>query len=165
MTVIAADRQADAPRPIVLDTRTSARREMAQWVEAFAYVWAAPRERLDELMALLSPDVVLRAPTRPPVSRGHAAGRQAFERAFRALPDLRAEIHRWSASGDVLFVELTFHATIGGHEVTWDDVDRFLFRDGEAIERVAYFDPAKVRKAFLRNPRGMLQLFRMRRER
>lgn len=162
MTVIAADKKAVASSATVLDTRTGARGDVAQWVEAFSHVWAAPRERLDELMALLSQDIVLRAPTRPPMSRGQPAGRRAFERAFRALPDLRAVIHRWSARADTLFIEMTFHATIGGREVAWDDVDRFLFRDGEAIERVAYFDPAKVRKAFLRNPKGMLQLFRMR---
>lgn len=153
---------AAAAGAVVLDNRTGARGDVAQWVEVFTRVWATPRERLDDLMALLSPEIVLRAPTRPPESRGQAAGRRAFERAFRAMPDLRAVIHRWSAAEDVAFIEMTFHATIGGRKAAWDSVDRILFRDGLAVERVAYFDPAKVQSAFLRNPTAILQMLRLR---
>jgi ketosteroid isomerase-like protein len=141
---------------------TRLRGDLDEWVAAFAHVWEAPRQRLDALLDLLSPEVVLKAPTTPPVSRGRAAGRAAFERAFRAMPDLRAVVHGWSATGGTLFIEMTFHATIGGRPVAWDDVDRFRFEGGQAVERVAYFDPAPVRRAFLSNPRGVGQLLKLR---
>lgn len=147
---------------VVLNTRTGLRGDLEQWVAGFIHVWEAPRDRLDALMDLLSAEVVLKAPTNPPMSVGRADGQRAFERAFRAMPDLRAVIHRWSARGDVVFIDMTFHATIGGRPVAWDDIDRFRFRDGVAIERVAYFDPAPVRRAFLSNLRGLAQLARLR---
>lgn len=146
----------------VIDTRTGEHGSAAAWVEQFADVWAAPRERLDRLMALLSPDIVLKAPTVPPKTTGQQAGRRAFERAFRAMPDLTAQIRRWSASGDVIFIEMTFRATIGRRQVAWHDVDRILFRDGVAIERIAYFDPASVRRAFLASPSALRQYLRLR---
>ena len=147
---------------VIVDTMTGARGDHAHWVRRFAEVWAAPRQRLDQLMALLSPGVVLKAPTRPAKTIGHVAARQAFQQTFDAMPDLRAEIERWSACGDVLFIEMTFRATIGGREVAWRSVDRILFRNGAASERTAFFDPARVRRAFLRNPTALRQMLRLR---
>lgn len=152
----------ERPGSIVVDTTTGERGNFDMWVRQFGHVWAAPRERLDRLMALLSREIVLKAPTTPSMTVGQAAGRRAFERAFDAMPDLRAEIQRWSASGDALFIEMTFHATIGGRKIVWRDVDRILFRDGEAVERVAFFDPGKVRRAFLSSLSGIRQLLRLR---
>jgi ketosteroid isomerase-like protein len=147
---------------VEIDTRRGERGPVEAWVRRFADVWTAPRERLDDLLDLLSPDVVLVAPTTPSRTCGREAGRRAFERALRAMPDLTAEVHRWSASGDVLFIELTFQATIGGRRVRWRDVDRFRFERGRAVERVAFFDPSLVRRAFGRNPRAWRQLLRLR---
>lgn len=75
---------------VILDTRTGETGTVAEWVDAFEEVWRAPRDRLDRLLALLSDDVTLRAPAVPPVTQGKAACRRAFERAFRAMPDLSA---------------------------------------------------------------------------
>jgi ketosteroid isomerase-like protein len=147
---------------VVIDHRSGQRGGMDEWVQAFAEVWSAPRRELDRLMALLAPDIVLVAPTRPPRSVGQAEGRLAFERAFRAMPDLHATVARWSATGDVLFVEMTFHATIGGRRVSWNSVDRILFRDGHAVERAAFFNPTRVRRAFTRNLRAIAQFLRFR---
>lgn len=147
---------------VIIDTATGERGDMRAWVVAFAHVWAAPRERLDGLMNLLAADVVLKAPTRPSKTIGQDAGRRAFERAFRAMPDLSADVERWSAADDVLFIEMTFHATIGGHSIAWRSIDRILYRDGIAVERRAFFDPSKVRRAFLRNPSALRQLLRLR---
>ena len=144
----------------VVDTSSGARVGIADWVTAFAEVWKAPRERLDQLLALLDENVVLKAPTTPPVMKGHSESRRVLERAFPAMPDWRAEVHRWSAEDDTLFIEMSFSATIGGKPVTWRNVDRFLFRDGVAVERTAFFNP--VRRAFLANLRGWLQLLRLR---
>ncbi|MGI9424060.1 MAG: nuclear transport factor 2 family protein [Hyphomicrobiaceae bacterium] len=147
---------------VVLDTRSNERGTMSDWVAAFAEVWKSPRENIDRLLELLDENVVLKAPTTPPVSNGTVESRRAFERTFRAMPDLRAEVHRWSAEEDVLFIEMSFTATIGGRVVTWRNVDRFLFRNGVAVERIAFFNPSKLRRAFLANPRGWTQLVRLR---
>ena len=57
---------------------------------------------------------------------------------------------------------MVYSATLGKRTTRWYAVDRFLFAGGEAIERVAYFNPAKVRKALLRNPTAWKQLLRLR---
>lgn len=147
---------------LVIDTRTGERGDVAAWVSQFAHVWAAPSERLDRLMALLGPEIVLKAPTVPPQTVGQRAGRKAFERALRALPDLSAEITQWSAREDVVFIEMTFHATIGRRKIAWRDVDRIQFRDGVAVERIAYFDPGPVWRAFLSSPSALRQFLRLR---
>lgn len=156
------DRSAIGGSAFVIDTRTGEHGSAAAWVEQFAHVWAAPSERLDRLMALLGPDIVLKAPTVPPKTIGQQAGRKAFARALHAMPDLTANIMRWSACGDVIFIEMTFRATIGRRQVAWHDVDRILFRDGVAVERIAYFDPAPVRRAFLASPSALRQYLRLR---
>lgn len=147
---------------IVVNTRTGERGCYSDWIRAFTELWAGGRSRLDDFMSILSPDVRLIAPGLRSTT-GWADCHAAFKRTFDVMPDLTAEIHGWSATGDTLFVEMTFSATIGGHRVEWGNVDRLLFQDGQAIERVAYFNPMRVRKAFLRNPKGWLQLWRRRR--
>jgi len=150
------------PKAVVLDVRTGERGSFADWVRAFDEVWEAPRERLERLLALLSEDIVLKAPTRPPVSRGKVAGRRAFQRAFKAFPDLTAKSKRWAASGDVLFVEFTFTATVGSVPLSWDSVDRFLFKDGQAVERIAFFqDSGVVLRHARRSLKGWVQLLRL----
>ncbi len=147
---------------VVLDTRTGERGSFAEWVKAFDEAWAAPRENLERILALLSEDIVLKAPTRPPMSRGRAAGRKAFRAAFAGFPDLTGKSKRWAASGDVLFIEMTFTATVGGRKLSWDNVDRFLFRNGEAVERIAFFqDSTIVLRTARKSLRGWLQLVRL----
>lgn len=150
------------PAAVVIDHRSGARGTLDDWVNAFAHAWAAPEARLDRLIALLAPDIVLEAPTSPPVSVGWKAGRAAFERAFKAMPDLTAAVDAWSASGDGLFIAVRFKATIGGKRVEWRAVDHFTFDAGEAVRRTSYFDPTPLRAAFVRNPKGVLQYLRLR---
>ncbi len=152
----------EAQAAFIHDVRTRQRGRADDCVRVFAYVWNAPRENLDRLLALLGDDVVLRAPTNPPVTHGKKAARAAFERVFRALPDLRADVIRWNASQDVLFIEMTFHTTIGGRNVSWANVDRFLFEDGVAVERTAFFDSAILRKAYMRDLSSFAQFLRIR---
>ena len=147
---------------VVLDVRTGKRGSVAEWVQVFDEVWEAPRERLERLLGLLSEDIVLKAPTRPPVSHGKEAGRRAFQRAFKAFPDLRAKSKRWAAAGDVLFIEFTFTATVGGVPLSWDSVDRFIFKDGQAVERIAFFqDSGVVLRHARRSLKGWMQILRL----
>ena len=104
----------DERQAVILYVRTGERGSYADWVRLFDEVWEAPRERLERLLALLSDENVLKAPTRPPVSRGKAAGRSAFLRAFKAFSDLHTRSKRWAVSGEVLFIEMTFTASTDG---------------------------------------------------
>ena len=146
---------------VVINARTGATGDYSDWVGAFAELWSGGRKNLDRFLDVMSPGIRLVAPGFKP-TEGWDEGYKAFGRAFEAMPDLTGEVRRWSASGDLLFVEMTFSATVGGRKVEWDNVDRFLFRDGYAVERVAYFDPTAVRKAFLSSLSGLKRLARLR---
>lgn len=153
----------DAPLDeVIIDHRSGLRGGVEAWMKCLAYVWADPTRDLGRLMGLLSPTAVLRGPTYPPEIQSRAASLADLQRTFRVLPDLNASVNAWSARDDVPFVELTFRATIGGRQVSWDSVERFRFQEGSAVERVAYFDPAPLRRAFRRNVRGFAQMLRLR---
>lgn len=155
---------------VLIDTVSGERGEIADWVATFGALWSGGRANLDRFMDLFSPDVRLAAPGFRPTT-GRDAGLRAFSRTFAALPDLTAELHGWSASltagpdgaaSGLLFVEMTFTATLGGRLTRWRNVDRFEFRGGVAAERVAFLDPTRVRRALLRNLSGWRQLLRLR---
>ncbi|MBX2802114.1 MAG: nuclear transport factor 2 family protein [Myxococcales bacterium] len=129
------------------------------WVASFEELWRQGRASTDRFMRLMGPTIRLVAPGLSPTV-GRAAGTEAFRRTFRLFPDLRAEVLRWSAREDCLFIEMQFSATAGGRPCRWWNVDRFLFQDGYAVERIAYFNPLVVRRALLRSPVGWCQLLR-----
>ncbi|MEA2468654.1 MAG: hypothetical protein QOJ57_2780, partial [Thermoleophilaceae bacterium] len=65
---------------------------------------------------------------------------------------------RWSATGDVVFIEFTLAGTFGGRPIAWDAVDRFVLRDGLAAERVSYFDALPLAIEMAMRPRGWRSL-------
>lgn len=163
-------------RRFLPDTVTGTYREergtLADWVERFGFVWEEPATRLDALLGLLSPDVRLVAPGYAPTV-GRDAARRAFERTLLAFPDLTATVKSWGigiaedarhadAFTGTLYLEMTFAARVGRRRLTWPNVDRFTFVRGEAVERVAHFDPTRVRAALLRSPSGLLRYLRLR---
>ena len=99
----------------------------AEFVERFQDAWR--QSSADALLEVLTDDVVLRQPSMPDVV-GRAAAHEAFTRLFRAIPDLTATVHRWSAQGDVVFIEFTLSGEFGGRPLSWPAVDRFIVRDG-----------------------------------
>ncbi|MES2937884.1 MAG: nuclear transport factor 2 family protein [Pseudomonadota bacterium] len=144
---------------VVVDARNGRRGDYADWVAAFEELWRGGRANVNRFMDIMGPDIRLVAPGLKP-TQGKPAATEAFRRTFALLPDLTARVHRWSAGADVVFIEMSFTATVAGRPFTWHNVDRFLFRDGYAVERVAYFNPARLRRAFLGRPAGWLQLLR-----
>jgi hypothetical protein len=144
---------------VLVNTYTGQSGSYADWVRRFEEIWEGGCHCVGNFMSLFGEDVTLTAPGLR-TTRGRAACEQAFVRTFEVLPDLSASVQRWSGGGDCLFIEMTFGATIGGRWTIWSNVDRFVFRDGVAIERRAFFNPLKPRRAFLANPRGWLQLFK-----
>ena len=83
----------------------------AEFVEGFRRYWSAPS--LAALSVLLAPDVTLVQPLAPRM-RGLDEVRRQFGAIFAWLPDLRAEVDRWSSAGNVVFIEFRLRATIGG---------------------------------------------------
>jgi hypothetical protein len=132
-----------------------AREAAAHWVREFAAGWrdpVGPQEFAAHFEALVDPEFRLVQPMLPTV-RGLREWRQRFVwPTFAVLPDLHAEIHRWASSGDLVFIEFTMTATVGRRQVSWTAVDRFFMRDGRPYERVSYFDPTPLVRAFLTSP-------------
>lgn len=131
----------------------------ADFVERFAAWWRQPDLARTDL--LLADEVRLVQPLVPP-SEGRGAAIREFERLFALIPDLRATVHRWAADGDIVFIEFTLHGTLGGKPLSWGAVDRFLLRDGLAVERVAYFDSAPLAVQLALRPRSWPQVARAR---
>lgn len=145
---------------IIVNTTTGQSGDYADWVQAFSDMWRNGHSSASAFTSLMGANVKLTAPGFK-TTYGKFSGEEAFRRTFLIFPDLTGRVHRWSANSDTLFIEMTFLATIGGRKIEWENVDRILFRDGFAIERTAYFNPTKLRKAMLRNPRGWHQLLKL----
>src|SRR5690606_14232549 len=102
-----------------------------QFARTFASFWQQPSpQRMPEI---LHPDIVLIQPLSAPMY-GLAAAQDEFQRIFQWLPDLTATVDRWRGEGDTLFVEFRLHATLGSERIEWPVIDRFLLRDGKAVE-------------------------------
>ena len=119
------------------------------FVTKFANFWCSPSpQRLTEL---LHPDVVLVQPLAAPMI-GIEAAQAEFQRFCHCLPGLRAQVDRWCADGDLVFIEFRLHVRVAGVVTEWPNVNRLLLRDGKAIERVTYFDPLAILPPLLRHP-------------
>ncbi|MDP3762390.1 MAG: nuclear transport factor 2 family protein [Ramlibacter sp.] len=148
-------------RQVYVDAVRGRHGSYEEWVAEFARKWQRGRASAEDFMDLMGPEIRLIAPgLRPTIGRD--AGTEAFRRAFMVMPDLTATVSRWAERGDRLFIEMTFEATVGGRRIAWPNVDRFVFEGGYAVERAAYFNPMKVRSAFLRSPSGWMQLVKRR---
>ena len=128
----------------------------AAFVEGFTKSWAAPT--VESHSALWHDDIVLIQPLMPKAV-GRKQCEEGFARLFRLIPDLHATVHRWSAAEpDVVFIEFTLAGTFGGRPIEWNAVDRFVLRDGLAVERVSYFDSLPLGIEMALRPRGWRQL-------
>ena len=143
----------------VVDNRSGRQVEPEEWVASFDAHWQRGRPALDQLLALLGPDIRLSAPGLRS-TEGIRAATVAFEQTFVVFPDLTGRVLSWAASSSVLFIEMEFTATAGSGPIHWKNVDRFAFVNGVAVERVAFFNPRRIRKALLSSPAGWLQLLR-----
>ena len=123
--------------------------EAADFVARFTETWADPSP--ERLNALLHPQGRLVQPLSKPLV-GHDEHLAAWKRLFAQFPDLRAEVHDWAGSGELVFIEFTLKATIGGRPYSWPCTDRIRLEDGLVKERIAYFDPLPLVATVLRRP-------------
>jgi hypothetical protein len=136
-------------------------RSAAEWVEGFADGWRAPTDAdsfCDHFDPLLADEIRLIQPQLPEV-----VGKEAFrERFARPLFDLLSEVHgtvgSWAstpdARGELVLIELTIRARVGGRPVVLHTVDKITLRDGVAVERIATLDPLELLGAVIRSPRA-----------
>jgi ketosteroid isomerase-like protein len=127
----------------------------AAWVKMFAEGWANPIDAdtfCDHFDPWLQPEVRMIQPSVRPLV-GKEAFREEFARPlFDLVPDLHGTVENWAASGDAVYIELRLEGTVGRRAFTLHTCDRIKLRDGRAIERFAYLDPAPLVKAVARSP-------------
>ena len=135
----------------------------ANWVAVFASGWANPVNTdtfCDHLDPWFDPEVRMIQPSvRPTV--GRKGFREEFARPlFTLVPDLHGTVENWSATSDVVYIELRLEGTVGRRRFTVHTCDRIKLRDGKAVERVAYLDPAPLLKAVAASPRAWPRFIR-----
>jgi len=135
------------------------------WVAGFAEGWRAPRDAdgfADHFERMFTPDARLIQPQLPVVV-GRRALREEFARPFFALiPDAHAEVERWAAHGDTIYIDVVLRGTLGGAPITFRSCDRItLDDDGLATERVANSDPLTLLAAVATRPRAWPAFLRL----
>jgi ketosteroid isomerase-like protein len=145
-------------------TRTAAEPvAAADWVAMFAEGWANPVDPdtfCDHFDPWFDPDVRMIQPQVPPTV-GRKAFREEFARPlFTLVPDLHGTVENWSATGDVVYIELRLEGTVGRRPFTLRTCDRIKLRDGRAVERVAYLDSSPLLKAVAASPRSWPRFIR-----
>lgn len=126
------------------------------FVKRFADAWADPTS--ERLMALVHADAELVQPFSRNII-GHVKIGRWLNRTFAIIPDLRGEVLSWAYRGDVLFIEVRLHGTIGRRPVECVSIDRITLNEGKILRRVAHFDPAPLLWPIAMNPRTVLRLF------
>jgi ketosteroid isomerase-like protein len=136
---------------------THAAADAAAWVAMFAEGWANPVDAdsfCDHFDPWFDPEVRMIQPSLHPTV-GRSAFREQFARPlFELVPDLHGTVEGWAASGDSVYIELRLEGTVGRRPFTMSTCDRIKLREGKAVERVAYLDPAPLLKAVAASPRA-----------
>ena len=93
----------------------------ANWVAVFASGWANPVDTdtfCDHFDPWFDPEVRMIQPSiRPTV--GRKGFREEFARPlFNLVPDLHGTVENWSATGDVVYIELRLEGTVGRRAFT-----------------------------------------------
>jgi hypothetical protein len=125
----------------------------AEFVARFAEGWQRPKPDgfLDYFRPLFHPDAYLRQPTLPPAS-GLAEVEERFRELFALFPDYVVTVDNWAASGDLVWIGVTHHATIGRRRASWRGADRVVIEGGQIRERIAFFDSLATIPATLAAP-------------
>jgi SnoaL-like domain len=132
---------------------TDAADHPARFVDQFAQGWALPKpDAFFEYFApLIAPDATFRQPLFP-TAVGLEGFTQTFRPLFQLIPDLVANVQRWAAREDAVFIESTFVGTVHRTPVEFDVCDRFVLRKGIIAERTSYSDPMAILGTISRHP-------------
>lgn len=149
------------PLQTFIDPESQRPRPIGEFVDWFRQVWSDPSGHDYQFLRYVAPQIRLLAPLAGR-SCGREQGYAAFRRAFAVLPDLTATVTEWAVSEDALFIAMEFRATVGRRAIRWRNVDRFVFRDGSAVERRAFFNPLTLMGSMLTSPRTLYRYLRSR---
>jgi ketosteroid isomerase-like protein len=145
------------------ETTDDQARDAAAWVAMFAEGWANPVSAdafCDHFEPWFDPQVRMIQPNLRPTI-GPKAFREEFARPLFALvPDLYGTVENWAATGDLVYIELRLEGRVGNRAFTLRTCDRVKLRDGRAVERIAYLDPAPLLKAVAASPRSWPRFLR-----
>jgi hypothetical protein len=132
---------------------TAAAGDPARFVDQFAQGWALPKpDAFFEYFApLIAVDATFRQPLFP-TAVGPDGFRRTFRPLFQLIPDLLANVQRWAAREDVVFIESTFVGTVDRTPMEFDVCDRFVLRDGIIAGRISYSDPMGIFRSISRHP-------------
>jgi ketosteroid isomerase-like protein len=136
-----------------------------RWLAGFSEGWRAPRGPeafAAHFRPMLAPDVRLIQPQLPEIVGIEAFEQQFVKPLFALFADIRGDVERWAAREDALYIELTLRATLAGRPVSLRVCDRVTLKDGVAVERESYFDPAPVIAAIARTPSTWPTFLRLR---
>jgi ketosteroid isomerase-like protein len=127
-----------------------------EFVDAFDENWRAggpAHDFVERFAPLMDPEVRLVQPQLPTLVGTDAFRRGFVEPLFAVMPDARGAVRGWSASGDVVYVEVDVMGTVGGRKVVMRSCDRITLREGRIAQRVAFVDPTPLIRAVARHPR------------
>jgi hypothetical protein len=114
----------------------------------FAQAWAAPTP--EGLVELLHEDVRLYQPNLAPI-HGRQQALAEFRRLLGNVPGLHGVVDRSSGMEGLVFIEWRMILP-AARPASIGMVDRFLIRDGLALERRVYFDPLSLLLAVIARP-------------
>jgi hypothetical protein len=95
-------------------------------------------------------------------SAGATRDAEGFAKAFEAywtVPTVDG-LDALLGERDGVLIEFRLIGTLGGRSIEWPVVDRFVLREGLAVERVSYYDPTRLLLAILTRPRSWLRFLR-----
>ena len=111
------------------------------FVSRFVGAWARPDSA--GFAELWRDDGVFVHPTLASPLNGSAVPRWS-EGIKAALHDFTFQAEEWASRGNLVFLQWTSTATVGGRSLRWSGVDRFRLRDGRIAEEVVYFDTLQI---------------------
>jgi hypothetical protein len=137
--------------------------DVHDFMREFEEGWSRPRGGqavLDHFLPFMTDETRMVQPMAP-VAVGREEFARMFSGTFDLIPDLHAEVHGYTADGDVAHVDFDLIGTVGGRRVRLKCCDRITVRDDKVVERIAYFDPTPLILALLRSPRTWPRAFKM----
>lgn len=120
------------------DPASSLTPEHQDFFERFKSFWDAPSgQRIPELIA---PDATISF-----TGAGTFSGADyvnVMGEMLAAMPDMKVQPLDCAGNGDRLYIAWQSSALVNGEQRTWMGVDRFLLKDGMAVEEQVIFDSA-----------------------
>jgi hypothetical protein len=118
---------------------------MTEFVDRWAGFWTAPDPA--RVADLAAPGIELRYPGLSEPLHGVEAWRDRVASIVERLPDIRLTVTDHATTGDLCFISWRGTATVGGHPISWEGIDRMRLRDGLVVDSLVAFDTAALRTA------------------